>query len=173
LPLIGLTKYRVQDNLKQPYITPTLNSVQQIEKWTKYIAIDYRNINKNLQEISDYARERKLTIIADIGTIEDFENICENDFYYTYIATTLGVLYQQGWSPNFKLIEDLQELECNNIIAEGNFFLRNHVRQAYNIGVKNICIGTAITNIYKRTRTFTSISIDNPGSTKRKNKGEE
>lgn len=169
LPLIGLLKHKVKNIEKMPYITSTLRDVQEIEKWTKYIAVDYRRFNKELFNISDYAEEKGLNIIADIGKIEDFEYICENELYYTYIATTLGVLYQEGYSPNFRLISELNELECDNIIAEGNFCLRDHVRKAYHMGVKNICIGNAISNMYKRTKTFTSIDINNPGTIRKRN----
>lgn len=168
LPLIGLVKHNVKDRQKYPYITPTLQDVKEIEKWTKFIAVDYRRFNGELFDISDYAEEKKLVIIADIGRIEDFENICENDLYYSYIATTLGVLYQEGYTPNWKLIEELQELECDNIIAEGNFCIRDHIRKAYYMGINYICIGNAITNIYKRTKTFTSINIDNPGKIRKR-----
>lgn len=170
IPLIGLMKYKVPNRKDFAYITPSLEDVKEVEQWTKYIAVDYRRVNESLFEISDYAKDKELVIIADIGTIEDFENICENDLYYSYIATTLSVLYQKGYNPNFKLIEELQELECGNIIAEGNFCMRNHVKKAYLMGIKNICIGNAISNIYIQTKKFTSISIENPGKIKEKKK---
>jgi putative N-acetylmannosamine-6-phosphate epimerase len=168
LPLIGLMKYKVPNRKDFAYITPSLEDVKEVERWTKYIAVDYREINEGLFEISDYAKEKGLIIIADIGTIEDFENICENDLYYSYIATTLSVLYQKGYTPNFKLIEELQELECSNIIAEGNFSIRDYVKKAYHLGIRNICIGDAITNIYRLTKKFTSVNINNPGKIKEK-----
>ncbi len=160
LPLIGLAKYKVKERKQFAYITPSLDDVKEVEKWTKYIAVDYRRINECLFEISDYAREKNLIIIADIGNIEDFENICEKDFYYSYIATTLSVLYNKGYAPNLDLIRELKELECGKIIAEGNFTTRSQVKQAYNMGVNNVCIGNAITNVFRNTKKFTSVRIN-------------
>lgn len=157
LPLIGLVKQKVEERKNNAYITPTLEDVKEIETWTKYVAVDYRTINPNIEEISEYARKKKLIIIADIGRIEDFEAINENDFYYTYIATTLSVLYSKNYNPDLGLIEELQELECENIIAEGNFSTRSQVKKAFYMGVNNVCIGNAITNIFKQTKKFTSV----------------
>lgn len=157
IPLIGLVKNKVEERISEPYITCTLEDVKDIERWTKYIAVDYRSINEELEYISEYARAKGLVIIADIATIEDFQNICENDYYYSYIATTLSVLYSKDYSPDFELIEQLVELECNNIMAEGNFTTRGQVKRAYSLGVNNICIGDAVSNIFKLTKKFTSV----------------
>lgn len=157
LPLIGLVKKKVEERISEPYITSTLEDIKDIERWTKYIAVDCRKLNENLEEISEYARAKGLIIIADIATVEDFQNICERDYYYSYIATTLSVLHSKDYSPDFKLIEQLVELECENIIAEGNFTTRGQVKRAYSCGVNNICIGDAISNVFRLTKKFTSV----------------
>lgn len=159
LPLIGLIKDKVEDRRDIPYITNTLEAVKEVEKWTKYIAIDYRKINTELEIISDYCKEKRLYVIADISNIQDYENIIENDYYYTYIATTLSVLYQEGYNPDFQIIQQLNELECKNIIAEGNFNQRYQLKKAYNMGACNVCVGNAITNTFRLTKKFTTVRM--------------
>lgn len=157
LPLIGLKKYKVRERREFAYITSSLEDVQDVERWTKIIAVDYRKLNEGLKEISDYAKEKGLIIIADIGTIEDYENIIENDYYHSSVATTLSVLYRDDYKPDFELIENLKKLECENIIAEGNFATRFQTERAFKLGVNNVCIGNAITDVFKLTKKFTSI----------------
>ena len=105
VPLIGLAKTKVENRKTKPYITNTLEAVKEIEKWTKNIAIDYRKINPDIEEISEYCKNKRLTVIADIADIKDYENIIENDYYHTYIATTLVVLYREGFTPDIELIK--------------------------------------------------------------------
>ena len=159
IPIIGLKKEKVIERKDYPYITPSIEDVKDIEKWTKLIAVDYRKINKNIAVISEYAKHKGLIIIADIGSIDDYENIIENEYYHSYIATTLSVLYKIDYKPDFVLIEELQQLECKNIIAEGNFSNRHDVEKVLNSGVNNVCIGSAITDIYKNTKKYTSIKF--------------
>ena len=159
LPLIGLSKSKVENRKEEAYITNTLEKVKEIEKWTKNIAIDYRRINPNIEEISNYCKEKRLNVIADIADIEDYENIIENDYYHTYAATTLAVLYREVFTPDIDLIKKLKELECENIIAEGNFSTRKQVKLAYNVGACNVCIGSAISNVFRLTKKFSTIRI--------------
>jgi putative N-acetylmannosamine-6-phosphate epimerase len=160
LPLIGLSKKKVDDRRKESYITCTLEAVKEIEKWTKIIAIDYRKINKEIKKISEYCKEKKLNVIADISNIEDYENIMENDYYHTYIATTLSVLLNNSYKPDYDIIKELKNEDCKNIIAEGNYSTRWQVIQAYNMGVDNVCIGGAISDVFRLTRKFTTIRIN-------------
>jgi len=159
LPLIGLIKNKVRDRKECAYITNTLDTVKEVEKWTKYIAIDYRIINDELEEISNYCKEKRLIVIADISNIFDYMTIKENDYYYSYIATTLSVLFNEGYNPDFELIEKLNREGCKNIIAEGNFYQRNQLYTAYELGACNVCVGNAITNVFRLTRNFSSVNI--------------
>jgi putative N-acetylmannosamine-6-phosphate epimerase len=156
VPIIGLWKNRVNDPVKEAYITPTKIEIDKVSAWADYIAVDYRELNKNLIAVSNYCRTRKLKIVADIATIQDYENIKENDLYYTYIATTLSV-FSSLYDADFKIIHELIAQGEKNIIAEGNFKIRNDISKAYSMGVKNICVGSAISNVYKLTQKFTSV----------------
>ena len=49
-------------------------------------------------------------------------------------------------SPNYKLLEDLvKTFPQIPIIAEGRFWERDQVKKAFDIGVHNVVVGTAIT----------------------------
>ena len=155
--LIGLFKLKKVDYEKRAYITPSVEDVKRVEAWTNHIAIDYRALNKNLLSISEYCREKKITVIADIQNINDYKNIIEHKYYYTYIATTLSVL-QNKRVPDIELIKEIMYINNNElIIGEGNFKTRMDVKEAFKIGVQNVCIGGAISDVYKLTRKYTSV----------------
>lgn len=153
--IIGLRKTKVNNIKDEPFITPDVETIEQVAPWADYVAIDYRMCNKNLKSVSDFCKERKIKVIADIETLIDYENIKEHDYYYTYIATTLsvfGILFR----PDLKLLEQLAKTE-KNLIAEGNYSARADVKEAFQIGARAVCIGGAISNVYKLARKYTSL----------------
>jgi N-acylglucosamine-6-phosphate 2-epimerase len=156
VPIIGLHKIEVIDPKKEAYITPNVENIKAVMEWCDYIAVDFRRCNKGLKEISNFAQCHKLKIIADIECIEDYENIKSNGFEYTYIATTLSV-FQNLFHPDLRLIRKLKSLGEKNIIAEGNFSRRWEIKEAYKNGANSICIGSAVSNIYKLTKKYTSV----------------
>jgi len=157
VPIIGLKKVHVNDVKIEAYITPTADDVALIESWCDYVAIDYRRCNMHLNKVSKYCRDKHLNVIADIETFEDFENIKECGYYYTYIATTLtvfGILFK----PNLQLVEKVAKEE-RNLIAEGNFTARKDVQTAFELGAHCVCIGGALSNVYKLTKKYTSVVL--------------
>ena len=156
IPIIGLSKISVQNRSEEVYITPDVKEVQKVSRWAYIIAIDYRRLNKNLSEISAYCKDHNLSVIADIECIEDYENILEKDYVHNFIATTFSIFHTH-YEPDIELIRQLKELDCQNIIAEGNYQTRKQVAEAYHAGANNVCIGSAISNIYKLTKKYTSI----------------
>lgn len=155
IPVIGCSKIKVNDPEKEPYLTASLELIDKVAKWADYVSIDYRKLNKNLRKLSSYCRANKIKVIADIGTMEDYENIKENDYYYDYIATTFSVFHLRHY-PDIILAAELKKTE-KNIIAEGNFNTRHDVARAYKEGIEHICIGGAISGVYKLTKKFTSV----------------
>lgn len=155
VPLIGLNKIHVNQPEKEAYITPEPELIDRVASWANFVAIDYRALNPKLKELSDFCRKRKIKVIADIGTYEDFLNIKENDLYYNFIATTFSVFHVR-FNPDLRLLKKLIKIE-KNIIAEGNYHTRQAVALAKEIGVHNICIGAAISDVYKLTRRFTTV----------------
>jgi len=160
MPIIGLRKIKMNDYdiMKEPYITPTINDISIVKKWlhkNNFIAIDFRKINKNLNEINAYCLENKIDIIADIGDFDDYENIIKNGYTVAYVASTLSVLYNKRFYPDIELVKKLYDAGCRNIIAEGNYRICKDVEDVLDYGINNVCIGTAISNIYKLTKKYT------------------
>ncbi len=155
--IIGLNKIRKVDRQKTAYITPDVESIKQIEDWSNYIAVDFRTLNPDLAELNKYCEEKDIGIIADIANIKDYENILRNNYSVDYVATTLSVLYNHG-KPSLGLITEIKKLNRKvKVIAEGNYKYPRDVYNAFNIGAHNVCIGTAITNIFKKTKMFTRL----------------
>jgi putative N-acetylmannosamine-6-phosphate epimerase len=159
-PVIGLHKISVENPIKQAYITPTVEDIKKVQAWADYIAIDYRRLNPNLEEISEYAYENKLQVVADITNYDDYVNIRDKKLYYTYIATTFSafeknkIVSRYQFTPDIDLIKKLTFSGCRSIIGEGGFQKRHQVREAYAAGASNVCIGGAISDIYKLTKKF-------------------
>lgn len=157
VPIIGLRKIKVNDCKAEAYITPTIEDVQAVEPWADFIAIDFRTCNPNLNRVSKYCRERKLKVIADIETYEDFQNLRDRGYYYSFVATTLAV-FRLLFRPNLRLVEKIAKEE-KNLIAEGNFSARRDVHAAFEAGAHCVCIGGAISNVYKLTKKYTSVPV--------------
>jgi len=158
ITIIGCHKVRVRDKSREAYITPTVEEVKKVAEWADLVSIDYRRINKNLKAISEYCRDKKIPVVADIGTMEDLENIQKCGLYYTYIATTFSV-FGLKYYPDLEFLKALLEHE-KNILAEGNYQTRGQVIEAMKAGADHFCIGAAICNVYKLTRKFTTIRKD-------------
>jgi len=157
VPIVGLRKVDVTDVKTFAYITPTIEDVQLVEPWADLVAIDYRRCNDNLNQVSRYCRDRKLEVVADVETFEDFQNIKDRGYYYAYVATTLSV-FKLLFRPNLRLVEKIAKEE-KNLIAEGNFSSRRDVHEAFELGARAVCIGAAISNVYKLTRKYTSVPV--------------
>ena len=157
IPIIGLHKIKVDKLIENAYITPDIENIEKVKDWSDYIAIDYRRLNKNLDNINEYIIENKLKVIADISSIKDYRNILEKKYQYSYIATSLSV-FKNGFFPDIQILAQILKINNEeNIIAEGNFNERNEIRIVFNMGINNVCIGSAVSNIYKLTKKYVSI----------------
>jgi len=154
---IGLNKIHVNNPESEVYITPTIDLINYVASWADYVAIDYRRINKDLEEISNYCKEHKIKVVADIGDYKDFDNIIKNNYHYNYIATTFSVFNpKKRFYPDIDLVKEIYNYD-KNVIAEGNIATREQVRKLLSYGIKHICIGSAISSIYKLARKFTTL----------------
>ncbi len=157
VPIVGLKKIKVVDVRQHAYITPTVKDVEEVDAWATMVAIDYREVNADLPDVARYCRDKKVEVVADIQTYDDFKRIKDRGLYYTWIATTLSVLSKKClFSPDLRLIEKVA-LEEHRLIAEGNFSSRKDVKAAYDAGAHCVCIGAAISNVYKLTKKYTSV----------------
>jgi len=101
--IVGLKKEKVDILEDEPYITHTLHAVKIVSKWADIIAIDYRRLNGNVKEISDYCREKELKVVADISNMRDYKNIIYKGYYYSFVATTFSV-FKRKHHPDKKFI---------------------------------------------------------------------
>lgn len=155
VPIIGLQKIKVNDVKKSAYITPDVENIAKIKRWADYVAIDYRQLNKNLPEISEYCKNERIKVVADIECYEDYVNIRDMGYHYTYISTTFAV-FRLLFRPNLRLLKRILETEPH-VIAEGNYSARADVAEAFKLGAQAVCIGGAISDVYKLTKKYTSI----------------
>lgn len=156
LPLIGLSKKRRVDIRTEPYITSDIESVKKVSKWADYVAIDYRTLNKNIDAISEYTHDKRIKVLADIETIEDYENLVDQCYHYDYVTTTFTVFHSR-YEPDLEIIKKIVYTNSEeDIIAEGNFHKMKDVVDAFEAGAKNVCIGSAIANIFKLTKKYVS-----------------
>lgn len=160
VPVIGLIKVKTDRKEEQPYITPDIPLIQKVVQWADYVAIDYRMINRNLDSVSSYCRDNKIKVIADIRTIDDYFNIIDCKYHFDFIATTFSV-FGKKFEPDVKLLIDLKNAGCKKIIAEGNYSRYKDVKDALSIGAHCVCIGGAISDVYKLTRRYTTIEFNN------------
>jgi len=153
VPTIGVRKIKVQNRDEMAFITVDVEAVKDVARWADLIACDCRCINPKLMEIAAYCKENRLAWVADIATIDDYKNLIAQGLAPDYVATTLSVL-ESRFEPDLKLVADLAKAGCKKIIAEGNYHSPWQVKQAYENGAYNVCIGAAISDVYKNTRRF-------------------
>ena len=144
IPIIGLTKTHFSDG--SVWITSSHLDVEKIKNsGAQYIASDAtgRGGYKNLKSIC-----KNNNIIGDISDISQAKKALECGCIA--LATSLNG-YTPSCnvnmdSPNYKLLEDLvKTFPQIPIVAEGRFWERDQVKKAFDIGVHNVVVGTAIT----------------------------
>jgi putative N-acetylmannosamine-6-phosphate epimerase len=156
VPLVGCHKIDVKNPEMEPYLTNTLDRVQKVAKWCQIVSIDYRKCNAiNLREISDWCRNNNVKVVADIGDMADYRFIKEHGFHYTWIATTFSVFRVHNF-PDVRFARQLARAG-EKVIAEGNFVSRAQILETIKDGIGNVCIGGAISNVYKLTRRYVSV----------------
>jgi putative N-acetylmannosamine-6-phosphate epimerase len=155
-PVIGLEKL---ESMKY-YITTTIESLNKVQKWANYIAIDSRRGNQNIDLLYSHCHVNNIGIIADVQNIKDVENlltICEQQGIIKpqYISTTFSFL--DSGSHDNHLIEQIKTITNIPIIAEGHCNHRSDIMKVKQNGANNICIGTAISDIKSITNEFVRI----------------
>lgn len=156
VPVIGLHKMHVRAPSREPYITAELETVQEVAKWADYVAIDCRVCNTRRMELLDWCKANKIKVVADIASYDDWASL--QGQRYDYIATTLSV-FHKNHRPDTVLVEQLIKAGEKNVIAEGNYTTRKDVQAVLKRGAAAVCIGGAISNVYKLTRKFTTVEF--------------
>ena len=156
--VIGLNKKTVINPEKEAYITPTIEEIKKVSEWSAFVAIDCRQINERISENLLYCKMHDIRVVADIGCIADYENLLKIGLPFAFVASTFSV-FRSRLTPDIQLIKDLYTEGERNIIAEGNYQTREQVREALSAGAANVCIGGAISDVYKLTRKYTTVKI--------------
>lgn len=159
VPVIGLHKLHVRSPSKEPYITATVEALEQVAAWADYVAIDCRELNAERAALLQWCSERKVKVVADVETMKDVYTLMESGgAAVDYIATTFSV-FHKNHRPDLELVVALAANGIKNVIAEGNYSSRVDVRQALQSGAHAVCIGSAVSNVYKLTRKYTTLEF--------------
>jgi len=159
IPVIGILK-KHYENFK-PVITPTLDDALAVAyAGADIIAIDCttndRPDGRGLKEtIARIKSKTDCKVMADIATLEEgkYAFACGAD----YIATTLFGFTKEtkGYkAPGFSLMKQLVANIPIPIIAEGGIAYPSQAKQAFEIGVSWVVVGTAITRPQNITESF-------------------
>lgn len=105
-----------------------------------------------LREIISAIHDEQAIAIADLRRFEDAERAVMLNV--DALATTLSVFDLSAYQPNLALVKELVQVYELPIIAEGNYWNPDDVRQALDAGAWSVVIGSAITRPWLITRYF-------------------
>jgi len=158
-PVIGIIKVEYPDS--HVYITPSMTEVDALVKCgCEIIAMDAtdrkRPSGEILAEFFPRVREKypdKL-FMGDCSTIQEGLNAAEMGF--DLIATTLCGYNDGRISPDFEMMSVLARNCGKPVVAEGNIWTPEQLRQAMDCGIHAAVVGSAITRPMLITRRFVS-----------------
>jgi N-acylglucosamine-6-phosphate 2-epimerase len=150
IDIIGLFKYNPKK--RKHYITTSKPSIEKVSLQSDYVAIDSRVGQDNMQKLYDYCKAMNILIVADVGCIEDVNNLLTVGLP-DYIATTFSFQHNKG-NPDIQLIKDIVKKTNIPVIAEGGFEHQYQIQEAVNAGAHAVCIGKAISKIYELTESY-------------------
>lgn len=161
LPIIGLWKLHAPDS--PVYITPHRAAAEAIARaGCDVIAVDAtprpRPDGATLDDLIPFIRNvLGKPVMADCACVEDA--LLAESLGADYLGTTLagytrphGRLMTDG--PDLAFVSELAGRVTQPIIAEGRFYLPEHVARALALGAHAVCIGGAITRPQDITRRF-------------------
>ncbi len=166
IPIIGIEKRRTDGF--PVYITPSLGSARRVHlAGAAIIALDAtarpRPNGESLDEIMSFLkREIKVLVVADVATAD--EGLYAAERGADAVATTLhGYTKEtegQGREgPAFDLLHQLVKRLSLPVILEGRVRDPDDVRKAFDLGAHAVVVGTAITNMEWRARTFVDAAL--------------
>lgn len=150
LPIIGIYKQDIQGY--EVYITPTLESAQQVQSaGANLIALDatdrpHPGGMTGAQIIRYFKEALKAPLMADISTLE--EGIVAAEAGADVVATTLlgyTPYTRQVTPPDYTLVQELVKAVSVPVIVEGHITTPDQARQALDLGAHAVVVGAAIT----------------------------
>jgi N-acylglucosamine-6-phosphate 2-epimerase len=161
LPIIGIIK-KVYEDCPDVYITPTMEEVDAlVECGVDVIAMDATGRPRSGGETIDSlftkvrAKYPDQLFMADCSNVEEGMRAAELGF--DFIGTTMASYtpYTKGCSlPTYDMIRTLVEKSGKPVIAEGNISTPEQLRQAMDLGVLTVVVGSAITRPMEITKRF-------------------
>ena len=148
------TKYKIiglNKNSQKYYITTKIKDIDNVAKWADYVAIDCRHKNKNLSQILDHCIQKSITIIADIFSKKDIDNLIKYQSIIAYIATTF--CFDKNIRKKCNIIEYAHN-KGFKVIAEGGYSEKNDIKKALKSGASHVCIGAAIFDYLTLTKKY-------------------
>ena len=158
LPIIGLTKsYYCGTNLV--LITPTYEDIVKLKNaGADYIAVDATGRN-GYEHILKVKAALDINIIGDLSDIRETEQAIESGCCILTTALsgyTENKLLYNSWEPDFNLLSSLVNNFQLPVLAEGRYWILDHVKRAIDIGAQAVVIGSAITRPHIITKYFNS-----------------
>lgn len=155
LPIIGIQKrYDADGNVlittHPADIPPIINAGAEIIAFDASSARDDDTINAVIRTIHGNGA----LALADLRTFDDAARAVNAGV--DALATTLSVFDLPEYQPDIDLIARLYDAYDLPIIAEGNFWAPEQVRQAIEAGAHAVVIGSAITRPWRITEYFVS-----------------
>jgi N-acylglucosamine-6-phosphate 2-epimerase len=157
VPIIGIVK-RTYEGFA-PYITPTDREIAEVcASGAEIVAFDAtgreRPDGRDVAGVVAAIHERGCLAMADCATEQDVHRAAAAKA--EIVATTLCGHTEETrgeWLPPFDLVRICAESGAF-AICEGWISLEHDVRRAFDAGAHAVVIGTAITNVDKRVRSF-------------------
>ncbi|WP_420840526.1 N-acetylmannosamine-6-phosphate 2-epimerase [Caldicoprobacter algeriensis] len=172
LPVIGLVKKKYEGYV--PYITPTIEEVEQVVKaGAEIVAVDAtKSIKPGGFTTEAFLKEIKrkypyILVMADISTYE--EGVKAAEIGFDLVSTTLSgytEYSQHGDDPDFELVERLAKAIKVPLIAEGRIWEPRQALEALEKGAYAVVVGTAITRPQEITKRFVEFIKKNKGVNK-------
>jgi N-acylglucosamine-6-phosphate 2-epimerase len=153
LPVIGIQKRNGPDG--SVLITGDPADVSPlVEAGAEIIAFDASaaRTTEQLTAVIGAIRVHGARALADLRRFEDAERAVS--LGVDLLATTLSVFDLPAYQPDTDLIRRLRAAYDLPVIAEGNFWDPEHVRQAFEAGAHSVVIGSAITRPWLITERF-------------------
>lgn len=152
VPIIGLVK--IPD--AEYYITTDIELIHNVAEWADYVGIDCRKGNPDLLHFLKKVQRREIPFVADIQTMDDYNNLIDNDIHPDYIATTFS-MWNTNDVPDIEMLRILCNVSKTPIIAEGGYTDRYYIEHAIAAGAHCICVGKAISKIYEKTKDYVDL----------------
>lgn len=153
LPIIAINKAYSTDD-KVLITGDHLQIPNLIEAGAEIIAFDatQRERPSTLEDIVQTIHENGALALADIQGISDIERCIQ--LGVDAIATTLSVWDLPDYVPDIQLIQNIKAKTDLPIIAEGNFWSPEDVKNAFDAGAYAVVIGSAITRPWRITEYY-------------------